>query len=213
MEVPTVISGYNPTKNFSKGNIIFEQGDLFDNVYFVKSGIMKLSKLDFDGKEVIIRMAITGSIVGARSLYMKDKYAATGECLAETELVLIPKQKFKEMLRDYESCLNYFVNDLNKQIDFYHELHNILIHNTNQEKVAELILVFAHLYGEDKNGHLVVDPMLSYKDISSIIGIPYDNLTRVFSKFREKKIISYKDKRLEVLDHHELAKIFRISLN
>ena len=72
--------------------------------------------------------------------------------------------------------------------------------------MAELILLLAHIYGKEEGNKVHVHPLLSFRDISELIGIPYDNLTRSFSKLRDEKIISYKGQSLEITDLENLKR-------
>lgn len=207
MPAPETMQHFAPPKHFSTEQVIFNQGDSFENIYLIQKGMIKLTRVNADGKQFIIRVAISGSILGARTLLMKDTFGATATCLSDCELVCIPKDDFSALLKKDDNVLAYFLKDVGQQIEFSHQLHNVLIQKTNQEKVAELLIVFAHLYGESQSsGEILITPALSLRDFSEISSIPYDNLTRVFSNLRKNNLIEYGDGKLKLLAPNEISK-------
>jgi CRP-like cAMP-binding protein len=60
-------------KNFfvKKNEIIFEEGDSVEGIYFVLSGVVKVHKKWGNDKEIILRLASNGSIFGHRGLDTK----------------------------------------------------------------------------------------------------------------------------------------------
>ena len=58
--------------------------------YCVQSGIVKIYKTGFDGKEQIIRFAKPGDIIGYRSVVSNEPACTTTEVLEEALLCHIP---------------------------------------------------------------------------------------------------------------------------
>ena len=60
--------------NFRKGETIFHEGDKVTGIYFVYEGKVKVHKKWGDDKELIVRFANQGAIVGHRGLGTDNTY-------------------------------------------------------------------------------------------------------------------------------------------
>src|SRR5258708_35226270 len=68
------IAEHRDSLHFRKGEMIFKEGDKVEGIYFVCSGKVKVHKQWGTEKELIIRLARKGDIVGHRGLGQDSIY-------------------------------------------------------------------------------------------------------------------------------------------
>ena len=56
------------TRTVKKGEPIFEEGDVVNGVYCIKTGVCKMSKLSTNGKDQIVKLIKSGELLGQRSM-------------------------------------------------------------------------------------------------------------------------------------------------
>ena len=78
------------TESFKRGSILYREGNRMKGFYCVQSGIIKIFKTGFDGKEQIIRFAKAGDIIGYRSVMSNEPACTTTEVLEEAVVCHIP---------------------------------------------------------------------------------------------------------------------------
>ncbi len=62
------INGAIITQKFTRGELLYNEGNRINGTYVVAEGVIKIFKTGSDGKDQIIRFAKTGELVGFRSV-------------------------------------------------------------------------------------------------------------------------------------------------
>ena len=75
---------------------IFSQGDSPHTVCLICSGLVKLTRMESDGKQVIVSLRRAGTILGASTLLLGMPYAATAETVIRSKLCFVPIEQFKQ---------------------------------------------------------------------------------------------------------------------
>ena len=78
------------TETYKRGSIVYREGNRMKGFYCVQSGIVKIYKTGFDGKEQIVRFAKPGDLIGYRSVVSNEAACTTAELLQDGTLCHIP---------------------------------------------------------------------------------------------------------------------------
>jgi CRP/FNR family cyclic AMP-dependent transcriptional regulator len=84
-------------KSYEKGQIVFREGEKATMFYTLIQGSVKLS-IGETGQEVYI-VDQAGEVFGWSSLMDRSHYSASAECLEQTNLLLIEKEKLDHILK------------------------------------------------------------------------------------------------------------------
>ena len=82
-----------------KGQLLFEEDENPNGVYFIKEGTVKLSKSGVYGKDQILRFIKEGDLIGYRSLLIEENFQAKAEAMSEVTAVFVPGDVFLHMLK------------------------------------------------------------------------------------------------------------------
>ena len=77
------ISLHKITERYKRGSIIYQEGNRMKGFFCVHSGIIKIYKTGFDGKEQIIRFAKPGDVIGYRSVLSNEPACTTTEVISD----------------------------------------------------------------------------------------------------------------------------------
>jgi CRP/FNR family transcriptional regulator len=75
---------------------IFSQGESPNTVCFICSGLVKLTRTEFDGARVIVGLRRAGWLLGAGALLPGRPYASTAETVTQSKLCFIPTEELKQ---------------------------------------------------------------------------------------------------------------------
>src|ERR1041385_3614636 len=75
------IAAHKKNLSFKKGQIIFEEGQKVKGIYFLYTGKVKVHKRWDDEKELILKFAKRGDIIGYRGLGNQKIYPVTATAL------------------------------------------------------------------------------------------------------------------------------------
>lgn len=181
-------AGRNINK-YKKKQIIYSEGNHPNRLYYILKGKAKAYKTNDEGKELVTELYCPGDFLGYIALLEGASYRDSAKALEETELAIIPKEDFDDLINKSPEVMKKFIKLLAKNIS---EKENQLIgiaYNSLRKKVAEALLLLQHKY-QHEGENFIID--LSRESLASIAGTAKESLIRTLSDFRNEKIIDIK---------------------
>lgn len=129
------------SRRYRRNEVIFWQGGLGEGIYFIKSGIVGITRLTPGTRDnQILTYLKQGDLVGEYGLLFDQNMAASGTAtaLSEVDLLLMKREQMLEMLKRYPSTAVELVQMLAQRL----LLHNAQTQPARLEKMANLCLIF-----------------------------------------------------------------------
>ncbi len=79
-------------------HVIFSQGEYPHTVCLICSGLVKLTRMESDGKRVIVGLRRKGWLLGAGALLPGRPYASTAETVTRSKLCPVPTEELKQAM-------------------------------------------------------------------------------------------------------------------
>jgi CRP-like cAMP-binding protein len=189
-------------KTYKKKTGIYMEGELPNNLYFVKSGNVKSFRTNADGKELIISLYKEGDFFGYEAILENSNYGESAMALEDSELTVIPRHDFLTLLHGHPEISRTFVSMLCKKIAEKEAQLLNLAYNSVRQRTAEALLKIHTLKEKD----LV---SISRDDLAKMVGTASESVIRVLSDFREEGIISIDGGKINVLHPHKLEQVVK----
>ncbi len=188
---------------YKKKQTVYSLGNHPNRLYYVLKGKIKTYKTNDDGKELVTELFNTGDFLGHVALLQQTPYRDTAEALEETELAVIPKEDFEELVNNNADVAKKFIQLLAKNIAVKEDQLLGLAYNSLRKKVAEALVLLQKKYQQNNPEEFIID--ISRENLASIAGTATESLIRTLSDFRNEKLIDIKDGRIKILDEKKLA--------
>lgn len=191
------------TRTYSKGELIYQAGDIDQTLYIVNKGQIRIYRLSESGKEQIIRVLNPGYFTGERALFEeaseREEYA---EAMRDTVVCTISKKDFQEIIQNYPAISVELLNEMSKRLaQSEKQTASVAV-----ESVTNRIILYLeeNLDPEAGNSPTVELPM-QRKDIASYLGTTPETLSRKFLELEEAGLIQQLAKnRIKINDLDEL---------
>lgn len=190
--------------NLRKGELLFSEGDEVTGVYFVYSGKVKVHK-KWGDKELIVRFANQGAIVGHRGLGSNSVYPVSATAIEPVTVCFIDLEFFLTTLRvnhEFTYQLMMFFAD---ELQLSERKMRNLAHMPVKGRVAQSLLTLKERFGITPDG--VIDIMLSRQDLASFAGTTYETVFRIMNELTQENIIAVNGKNIVITNPEKLAEL------
>ena len=123
--------------------IIHRQGDPGDSLYIISSGRVRIFGRDEKGAEIDLSIQGPGDTFGEMALLMGEPMSADIEVLEETRLMILPKDRFDRILRDFPDISKAFVKEMRRWLLRDAERLEMVARKASRMPWVDLCLVIA----------------------------------------------------------------------
>ncbi len=196
------------TETFKRGSIIYREGNRMKGFYCVNSGIVKIYKTGFDGKEQIVRFAKPGDLIGYRSVVSNEPACTTAEILQESTLCHIPTDILLHLVKTNGEFAVSLMKLTCKELGEANAYITDIAQKTVKERLAEILIHLDKDFGTDEMG--VLNISLTREELSNIVGTATESIIRLLSEFKNDGSIELNGRKIKILDKPGLKHIANI---
>lgn len=200
----TLTEGRNINK-LKKKQVIYSEGNHPNRLYYVLSGKVKTYKTNDDGKELITNLYSAGDFLGHIALLEGTVYWDNAETLDETELVLIPKEDFDDLINNNSEVSRKFIQILAKNVSIKENQLLAMAYNSLRMKVADAILTVHKKYKSANDESFVIN--MSREALATLAGTATESLVRTLSDFRTENLIDIVDGKIMIKNQKKLEQL------
>jgi CRP-like cAMP-binding protein len=183
-------------KEYRKGEVIFYEGEYSEGFFVVISGRVKVTKLSRKGREQILYVLDSGEPFGQLALYNGDAFPATAQALEKSVCLFFPRNAFLKLVSEIPSLPLSMLSFLARR---HHELASQLANIALKDVPERLAGYLLYLSKEQGNVETVLLP-ISKEQLSYLLGMSPETLSRVLSKMVGDGLISMEAKVVKLLD-------------
>lgn len=178
-------------KKIEKGTLLFQEGTFANELYIVQSGIVQVSKIVPDGRELSLRMCTSGDIIGEVDLFCpSQRYLLTGRVTESGEVAVIMKDALEEKLAQNLPLALEFMKWMSLQYrKSQTKFRDLVLHGKKGALYSTLIRI-SNSYGiKTENGILIRLP-LTNQELANFCGTSREVVNRLLSDLRKEHVIS-----------------------
>ncbi|MEZ4888077.1 MAG: response regulator [Chitinophagales bacterium] len=204
-EILQTIADEHKKLSVSTKYMLFHEDSYPCYLYYIIQGRVKTYKTNEDGKEIISAIYQTGDFFGYRSLFGDRKYEGSAMSLEDSEIVLIPKTIFLELVNKNQHIAKFFITLLTNSLEQQEKRLLNLAYDSVRKRVTDALLHFCKQYAPDnfkENQRISLD--ISREDLANWVGTSKETLIRTLSDLKQEKIIVTKGRYITVLNQAKL---------
>ncbi|SFD01893.1 transcriptional regulator /transcriptional regulator, Crp/Fnr family [Chitinophaga sp. CF118] len=198
----TAISTNARLVSFKKGQSIFTEGDVVTGFYFLHTGKVKIHKQWGEDKDLIIKFAGAGDVLGHRGMGTNQFYPVSATALENITACFVTPEFLKTTLKvnnelTYQLML-YYANELQEAEKGIRNM----VHMDVKSRIADSLLKIASLFGINDQGE--INSTLTRQDIASFVGTTYETLFKLMNEMIHEGVIESSGKNIRILDKKKL---------
>lgn len=189
---------------YRKKQTVYNEGNRAARLFFIVKGKVKTFKSNDDGKELVVGLYTEGDFLGYVALLEGSSYKETAEAMEDSELAIIPKADFDELMNSNPQVAQKFIQLLAKNVADKEEHLLGLAYNSLRKKVADALMSLQRKY-KTGDGHFSIN--ISRENLASIAGTANESLIRTLGDFRTEKLIDIKEGNIIILNEKKLENL------
>ena len=190
-----------------KGDRLFNEGDEVKGMFYINHGLIKVHKRWDSEKEMILRFAGNGAIVGHRGLGNDTIYPVSATALLSSEVCFIDTDFFNATLKVNPDYLYQLMMFFAAELKESEKRMRNLAHMNTLGRIAYALLSLLEKFGMDDEGFLNI--VLSRQDLASYTGTTYETLFKMLNSLESEEILLFSDKRIKITDTVKLQMIIQ----
>jgi CRP/FNR family cyclic AMP-dependent transcriptional regulator len=174
--------------DYRAGQVIYEQGDFGNAVFYLKKGRAKLTVVSKLGKQAVIGVLGAGSFLGEGCL-RGQPHAATATAMGKASIERLDKASVLRALSENLAFSELFLTHLLTRNLSLEEGMVYQILNSHEKRLARALLMLAN-FGKKGRPKSVI-PKVSFEALAQLIGTTISRVGFFMRKFRKLGFIDY----------------------
>lgn len=178
-------------KKIEKGTFLFQEGSVAEELYIVKSGVLQVSKIIPDGRELTLRMCKKGDLIGEFDLFFpSQKYLLSARVVENGEVAVIMREALEEKLAQNLPLSLEFMKWMSQQYrKSQTKFRDLVLHGKKGALYSTLIRI-SNSYGVKTLDGIIIRLPLTNQELANFCGTSREVVNRLLSDLRKSNIIS-----------------------
>jgi len=202
------ISRFTVKQMYKKDNMVLIEEEVGSTMFVILSGRVKISRISDEGREVILSILVDGDFFGEMSILDGQTRSANAVTLEDTELLIIRRENFLQMLHDYPQVAINLLKELAHRLRRSDSQIKSLSLQNALGKVASTLLRIADDSGIIKHGQVVIAHLPPQQDLANMAGTSRETISRVIKSLNLLGYVNKEGSKLIIKDYERFRQDF-----
>jgi CRP-like cAMP-binding protein len=166
------------------GETLFHQGDEANRLYFVVSGVVKLSQVAANGTQHVLRFMSAGDVIGCVAVFNRFPYPVTASVEVNAILISWAEPQFRHLMEDHPELMANALRTVGQRTQEFVARLGEVNGATAEQKVARAVLRLARQAGVKEADGVRVG--MTRQDLADMTGITYFTISRILSDWKRR---------------------------
>ena len=179
-----------------QGQMLFREGDSANELFLIKYGRVKLSKLLENGNELTLDIREPGDFVGETLLSSEGRYPVNAVSLEETMTCGFQRSHFERLVMQHPQIGLKVISNLSDRLTWLTERAGDLTITNIEDRLYRVLCNVAKLHGMPGSKGIVIQFPLTHEELSFLTGAHRVTISRAMKALRESGKVSHQGKTL-----------------
>lgn len=194
-------------REVSKGERLYLQGSADKNVYILKKGAVKITKLTPNGKEIILDIFKGGSIFGEMSAIDPRERDESAQVVEDGLICTINREHFQDLMQAVPGLSIRITKMIRFRLWKIENRLLDLVYSSVEQRLAKTIVNLLDDFGIPHGDGYLIKIRLTHNDYADLIASTRETVTATFNKLKKKGLIDFEGKQVVVRDLEKLKNL------
>lgn len=197
------LASFCVVKRYEKGKMIFREGTKAEGFFVVLSGLVKVYKTSWEGKEQVLHIFGPYEIFAEVPVFHGTTYPASAEAIVDAGVLFVPKEEFLTFIRNHGEAAIELLAILSERLRIFTRLIEDLSLKEVPARLASYIL-----YRQcQENGSHSFDLDIPKNLLAGLLGTTPESLSRAFARIRQIGCIDVSGRNVIIKNKELLRKL------
>ena len=196
------------TRKYPKNSMIILEEEMGDVGFIVMTGTVKITRVNDEGKEVILAMLGSGEVFGEMAILDGESRSANALAQENCEVVTINREEFLNIIKSHNKVALNLMTEFAIRLRKSDQQIEALSLDDAEHRIGVSILNLAEEMGVIRKGVVTVDNLPYQQDIANMAGTSRETVSRVMKIFEERGLITKTGHTLSIPDYAVFKRIF-----
>ena len=189
-----------------RGESLYRSGERFTSLYVVRSGFFKSTVLRENACDQVLRFSMTGDVLGMDGIE-PERHICNTVALEDSDVCAIRFAELQELAHEIPALQRQLHKTMSREIVRQHGEMLLLGSMNAMERLAMFLLDMSQRFAARGYSPLEFNLRMTREDIGSYLGQKLETVSRNFTKFQQKGLISVEQKFVRILDSAGLERV------
>ena len=177
-------------RKYPKNSMIILEEEFGDIIFIILTGTVKITRVNDEGKEVILALLGPGEIFGEMAILDGEARSANALAQEDCGLMAIQKSEFLNLLRRNFKISFALMGELAKRLRKSDQQIEALSLSDAEHRIGVSVLNLAEDMGVIRKGQVTIEKLPFQQDIANMSGTSRETVSRVLKLFEDRHMIT-----------------------
>jgi CRP-like cAMP-binding protein len=194
-------------RNVRSGAYLFRQGDQAHTLYVLIRGSVKLTQINPEGDQILLRVVSAGETFGAAAPLGNIRYPATAQAATPCTVLLWDGPTMLGLMERFPRLAINALRVLAERVHEFQDRYREMATERVERRVARALLRLARQVGRRVDNGVLIDLTLTRQDLAEMTGTKRFTISRIFSDWEKRGLIEAGRERVLIKEPHSLVTI------
>ena len=195
-------------RKYPKNSMVILEEEFGDIIFIILKGTIKITRVNDEGKEVILALLGSGEIFGEMAILDGEARSANALAQEDCELLAIQKSEFLNLLRRNFKISFALMCELAKRLRKSDQQIEALSLSDAEHRIGVSVLNLAEDMGVIRKGQVTIDKLPFQQDIANMSGTSRETVSRVLKLFEDRHMITKVGHTVVIPDYAFFKRLF-----
>ena len=184
---------------------VYLPGDPADKIYLLKRGVVKISTLTDEGKEIVMAFLHPGDVFGELAVVDRSPRDHYAEIHEDALICIFTRRDFLELMKLYPDMAFRVTKLLGLRIRRLSNRVENLLFKSAHARLAQTLLEISDEYGVKDRDGILLTLKLSQQELGSLVGLSRESVNLCLSDFKRQGLVESSGRTVRLLKPEKLS--------
>ncbi|OFW15406.1 MAG: hypothetical protein A3F70_05070 [Acidobacteria bacterium RIFCSPLOWO2_12_FULL_67_14] len=200
------------TVDVKRGTKIYLPGDASDEIFLLRSGVVKISTITPDAREVILAFLHPGDVFGELAVVDESPRDHAAEAYDDCVVCAMGRDTILRAIRESPEIGSHITRLIGLRLRTFRSRIEELLCKSAHARIAHALLELAERHGVQDTDGVIISLRMSQGDLGRLVGLSRETVNAILQEWREEQVLEMDRRSIRLRDPNRLRALVSFSV-